>query len=290
MPIQTLLSTAAPVPVPFFMDVPGGRLFAVHHRPADGQPLLGNVLCVPPFNEEMNRCRSMVTLQARALAQVGIGTLLVDLHGTGDSAGEFRDARWSIWLDNIRASIAWLQRQPGGCRFLWGIRLGALLASQVHGEMGADAPALMLWQPVVDGKQHFTQFLRIRIAAEMNLVGVPKLTTNSMREQLARGENIEVAGYEIHPDLGQPLDASRLAAVPPAAGKPLLWLEQAIPGMESVSPASQTLLDKWRQAGLTVDVQTFDGAAFWQVHERVTAPDALLKTAAWVKQHFTDHD
>ena len=83
----TRAQATATMPTPFFLEVSGRRLFAVHHPPVDGRRVLGHVLCVPPFNEEMNRCRSMITLQARALALLGIGTLLLDLHGTGDSAG-----------------------------------------------------------------------------------------------------------------------------------------------------------------------------------------------------------
>lgn len=292
MPIQTLLKTTAPVPVPFFMDVPGGRLFAVHHRPADATELRGNVLCVPAFNEELNRCRSMVTFQARALAQQGFGVLVVDLIGTGDSTGEYRDATWAGWLDNLRAAVAWLERQPGGCTLLWGIRLGAILAAEIHAEMGKQgkAPGLMFWQPVLDGKQHFTQFLRIRIAAEMNLVGIEKQTTTTMREQLAQGNTIEVAGYEICPALGQALDKAKLSAVPPAAGTPLFWLEQTIPGASDVAPPSRSLIDKWLAAGLKPDVQSFEGPAFWQVHERVAAPDVLLRTAEWIKQQYPHHD
>lgn len=268
---------------PFFLDVPEGRLYAVYRRPPPGTPLRGNVLYAAPFNEEMNRCRSMVTMQAHALARLGFGTLSIDLLGTGDSSGEYRDARWSVWLDNLRAGLAWLDGQPGDERILWGTRLGALLAAELHGSLGSSSLGLILWQPVLDGKQYFTQFLRLRLAAQMYRTDLPKETTGLLREMFARGENVEVSGYEIHPELAHAMEAARLAALLPAAGAPLLWLEQASAGNEgAVSPASEATLGTWRTAGLAPEVRTFEGPQFWQVHERVEAPQAIEKTSAWV--------
>jgi exosortase A-associated hydrolase 2 len=267
---------------PFFMDVPEGRLYAVYRRP-DG-PVRGNVLCVPPFNEEMNRCRSMVTLQANALAELGFGTLLVDLIGTGDSTGEYRDGRWPLWLNNVRAGMAWLDSQPGGCTLLWGIRLGAMLAAEIQGKLARPDLGLILWQPLLEGKIFFTQFLRLRLAAQMNRTDVPKETTAFLRAQFARGENVEISGYEIHPELAHALDAARLDALVPARGAPVLWLEHVPAGGEGNSPASQKVLDIWSAAGVVPDVRTFEGPQFWQVHERVVAHQAITQTANWVAE------
>ena len=179
-----------------FFDTPGGRVFAVHHQPENAR---GHILIVPPFNEEMNRCRSMMTLQANALAATGIGTLIIDLHGTGDSDGDHADARWENWLANLHFGIDWLSAR-GGCIALLAIRSGMLLAAQaLRTHSAPPAMALVGWQPVADGKQYFTQFLRMKIAANMDRSDLPKETTASMRAQLAEGDPIEVAGYEIHP-------------------------------------------------------------------------------------------
>ena len=276
MPVATL--------DPFFLDSPNGRLFAVHHRPIDAAMTRGHVLCVPAFNEEMNRCRSMVALQARAFAQLGLGTLLLDLHGTGDSEGNYVDARWDIWLDNIHAGVNWLNRKPGGCRGVWGIRLGAILAAQALNSIDLTKPNFIVWQPVVDGKQHFTQFLRMRIAAQMERPHLPKETTNSMREQLAAGQSLEVSGYEIHPEFAAALDAARLDAFPPKKDSQVLWLEQSAPDAAQASPASQKVIDTWQAGGANIDVKFFEGPNFWQVAERAISTSAIDATTAWAKQ------
>ena len=267
---------------PFFLPTPAGRVFAVHHRPAPEFPVRGHVLCVPPFNEEMNRCRSMVTQQATALADVGLGTLVIDLLGTGDSEGDHVDARWSAWLGNLVAAKNWLDAQPGGCRAIWGIRLGALLAAELHGARLGSGVALVMWQPVVDGRTHLTQFLRVRIAASLDRAGAPKESTSAMRAQLAAGQSLEVAGYEIHTELAAAIDGAKLADLPLKPGTHLLWLENATGGQAVPSPGSQRLLAGWPGGAVHSTVQVFEGPAFWQTYERVLAPATIAMTTAWL--------
>lgn len=274
---------AATRSVPMFLDTADGRLFAVHHRPADGQPVRGHVLCALPFNEEMNRCRSMVTLQAQAWAAQGLGTLVIDPLGTGDSEGDFVDARWDAWQRNLHAGRDWLAQQPGGCRAVWGIRLGAILAAAVHAQAGDAQAALLLWQPVADGKTHLTQFFRVRIAAALDRADQPKETTASMRETLAAGTPVEVAGYEIHPALAAAIDTARLADHRPPAGTRALWLEQASGDSDEPSPATQATLKRWPGEACTADLRLFRGPSFWQVHERMVAPMAVQQTSAWTQ-------
>ena len=85
------------------------------------------VLIVPPIGEEMNKCRRMLALAARACQAAGITALMIDLHGTGDSAGDFRDGSVSQWRDDLDTSMIHLQR--GGARTLHflAVRSGALL-------------------------------------------------------------------------------------------------------------------------------------------------------------------
>jgi exosortase A-associated hydrolase 2 len=272
---------------PFFLDTPNGRLFAVYHRPAKQQPVRGHILCIPPFAEEMNRCRSMITLQAQAFAQIGMGTLLVDLHGTGDSAGEYRDAQWAIWLQDIRTSAAWLAEQPGGCLALWGIRLGVILAAESLRRAVAPGAALLAWQPVADGQSHLTQFLRIRLAAQMDRPYLPKETTASLRQQWAAGQSVEVAGYEIHPELAAALDAARLGDRVPPLETRILWIEQAGSQAPQLSLSSQKVVQAWRAAGLTPDIRLFEGMAFWQHYDRALAPDAIAATTAGMRAWVT---
>ncbi len=270
---------------PFFMETPAGRLFALHHQPPDGVQVRGHVLCALPFNEEMNRCRSMVTLQAQALAQIGIGTLVVDLQGTGDSEGGHVDARWPVWLDNLAAGHAWLQAQPGGCVALWGIRLGAILAAELHARLADPALALLLWQAVSEGKVHLNQFMRVKIAAQMDRSDLPKLTTAAMREEWQAGRSVEIVGYKIHPALASAIEAATLQAVRLAEGTPVFWLEQSTGEGNELSAPSRKLLQNWPGDGVALTTAMFEGPPFWQAHERAVAPDAVARTTRWLAAH-----
>lgn len=277
--------TYASVQQPFFIESTHGRLFALYHRPL-GEPCNGNVLIVPPFNEEMNRCRSMVTRQAQAFAADGIGTLVVDLYGTGESDGEHAQARWAIWRDDVDAALFWLDAQPGGCTALLAIRLGTALAIEAL-QRNARPAALIAWQPVVDGKTYLTQFMRTRIAANMDRTDIARETTASMRAQLAAGEHIEVGGYAISPELAESIDALDLKRLVPPTHLALAWFEKSSPAAGpdgaasegSLPPASSRVLDVWRDAGVRVSSGLFDEPAFWAQHHRMLAPGLLDMTA-----------
>lgn len=265
-----------PMLCPVVIQGPNGALVAMYHPPASGVAPRGGVLVVPPFAEEMNRCRSMVTMQARALAALGHGVLVLDPFGTGDSAGDFCDATWERWLDDLRCGAQWLQAQGLGCQTLWGVRLGALMATQLAGSL-PEVRRLLLWQPVVAGKTYWTQFLRIRIAAEMSQADGVK-STEELRQWSARGDVVEVSGFEVGAALAQRLDTLSLPAGALAPGLQVDWFEVLADAEAVVPKANAKAVDALRGQGLTVNLATVTGPAFWQVHERAVAPELLAST------------
>lgn len=270
------------IPRPFFLPGSAGDIFAIYHEPAGTVGTWGNVLVVPAFGEEMNRCRSMVTTQAQALARIGVGTLVLDLYGTGESNGEHGDARWDTWCDNVRQGIEWLDAQPGECIALLGIRLGVPLALSVLHE-DHKKRSLIAWQPVVDGKTYFTQFMRTRIAANMDRTDIPKDTTSAMRARLAAGKSIEITGYEIHPELAMSIEHLRPNELILPESTSIAWFEKGSEAENAISPASQKLVDTWQLAGRHANVTVFDGPAFWALHDRHLAPGLVKKTLDWVQ-------
>ncbi len=110
----------------FFLAGSRGALFAVYHPPAAGMTSRSGVLCAPPFAEELNKSRRMIAQQARRLAAAGFGVLIPDLYGTGDSAGDFGDARWEIWREDLARCAVWLRQRGHESLILWGVRLGGL--------------------------------------------------------------------------------------------------------------------------------------------------------------------
>src|ERR1700750_2791898 len=97
-----------PGAAPFFLDdEAGGQRLCVLHGP-QGDAVLGAMVYVHPFAEEMNKSRRMAALQARAFARAGHAVLQIDLLGCGDSSGDSGDATWEAWVDDVVRACAWI--------------------------------------------------------------------------------------------------------------------------------------------------------------------------------------
>lgn len=254
---------------PLFIDTDEGRLFALYHE-ADND-VRGSVLLLPPFAEEMNMSRRMTYFTACALAARGYGCLVPDLIGTGDSSGDFADARWEIWQSNVRASQNWLAEETGQLPALLGLRAGALLAAS----MGENRP-LILWQPVGNGETMLNQFLRIRMAAGLT-GGGEKETTKDLRALWQAGDCVEVAGYEIHPELAATIDALRLSNMTPTPDTRAIWIETGN-SERGPTPASQRVIAGWTESGVNIDVRICAGEPFWTIQETTLAPAMIDQT------------
>ena len=284
-------------PWPLLLQGSRGALAALYYGPAGAAPARGSVLVAPAFAEEMNRCRAMVAWQARRFAAQGIGTLVLDPCGTGDSAGEFSQATWTDWRADLLLGADWIDRHGGGCTAILGVRLGAIMAAQIV-QARPHVQRLLLWQPVLNGKTFYTQFLRIRLAAEMNQASRAR-TTNELRQMSARGEIVEVSGYEIGPTLAAELDALTFAAPALPRSLNIEWFEVQASGTEEgpegaegaergvnsvkggaeLLPASAAAVAMLKKSGAAVEAATVAGPAFWHVHERELAPELIEATA-----------
>jgi len=267
---------------PFHLRGASGPLFAVYYAPVGTAHAAGDILFVPPFGEEMNRCRAMVAMQARMFAEVGIGTLVVDPYGTGDSAGDFSTGTLELWLDDLSRAARWLDESGNGCRTLWGIRLGAMLAAQLATRV-ASVRRLLFWQPVVDAKTFYTQFLRIRIAAEIEQKDGIK-STEELRRMAASGQPVEVSGYKIGPQLSRELDALALPEPAALASLHISWCEVLAAADSALPRANMKVIEKLRAAGVGITFEQAIGPPFWQVHERAVAPELLTVTQRLVAE------
>lgn len=264
------------IPEPFFADTGRGRRFAIVNRP-DGLPR-GGVLFIPPFAEEMNKSRRMAALTAAALAGDGWLVLRFDLQGCGDSEGDFADATWQGWLDDLNFWTQWLREQTGGSLLLWGLRAGALLASAWLDRTRESLP-LLLWQPVANGQRYFTQFLRLRAAAEMMDSRQTKGVVTRLSEALAQGSAVTVAGYTLNPALANPMSEARLS-FPDEYRAGVFVLEITRAEKPTLSPASEMMIRQWRDSGIESAASVVPGPQFWQTTEIETAPAGIEATVA----------
>jgi len=256
-----------------------GRLFCVYFGPPPGTMPVANVLCVPPFAEEMNKARRQTAIQARALASDGFAVLVPDLFGTGDSDGELRDARWETWIDDLERGANWLERKHRARLIVWGVRLGALLAADLLGARGPAIGQLLLWQPVISGHMHMNQFFRLRVAADM-IAGGEQGSTRELFDEVEQGRTVEIAGYELHPDLVTEIVARDLGRLDTKTAPPVTWFEVVSADDRPIPAASRRLIEQWQMTGAQLSVETIVGEPFWTTPEIAVVPDLITRTRA----------
>jgi exosortase A-associated hydrolase 2 len=221
----------------------------------------------------MNKSRRMAALQARALAKAGWDVLLMDLYGCGDSSGDAAEATWNVWLDDVDAAWQWLTAR-GGDVWLWGLRVGALIAANTAAR-SERACRLLLWQPVESGHLFVQQFLRSRVMSDAMANGRDRTTTAGLLETLAAGESIEVAGYALSPQLMLPLDRLEMPMLP--RGSTARWVEISDFQSSQPGPALRPTLTAWRAAGIDATSVTVTCPQFWQTQE-ICECESLIRT------------
>jgi exosortase A-associated hydrolase 2 len=272
-------SLTAPHTEALFLSAGEGQRFCLYHR-ASG-PCRGGIVYLHPFADEMNKSRRMAALQARELAAHGYGVLQIDLHGCGDSSGDFGDATWASWLEDVGRARAWLADKLGQPVSLWGLRLGALLALDFGRRHPGQAASLLLWQPLPSGSTFLTQFLRLRMASQVLTEGAQGANieaTTALRASLRRGEMLEVAGYDLNPAMAEALDAldtSKLAVT----DCPVHWVEIVNAAGRPAAPALSRIRSAWEQAGVALTMHEVTAAPFWASQEIVDCPALIAQTS-----------
>lgn len=248
--------------------------FLVQHWPENNPR--GHVVYLPPFAEEMNRCRAIVSEQSRWFANQGLTASILDFYGTGESPGDLTDASLQKWHANIDSLIDSLKPVDAPI-VLWGCRLGGLIAMdylRLHPER---VDKLLLWQPVTSGKAYITQTLRQRSAGLMDRNKKVE-TTTEMRAKLSAGESLEVAGYALGGRLTGALDVIDAETIGSIKVEKIFWLEHSGDGENTLGQRSQQAVETLRESGSEVDVRYFSGHPLWQLHKRDRCEDLLEQT------------
>lgn len=260
-------------------------LFVLLHRPP--RPARACVLVVPPFAEEMNKSRRLLTVLAEKLGRADVAVAIPDLYGTGDSGGDFVDATWAGWLADLDRSRVWLESQQLPVTAVLAIRLGAALALNAIA-IGALRPVRhsVFCQPIFDGQRTLQQFLRLRVAASLGLGS--RETIESLRGRLASGDTVEVAGYVLSPAFAAELEEVLPPNCLPAELGGIDWIELVRAADATLPATTLDLVERSRGAGAIVRTHAVIGEPFWGTAEIVADPrvvgvlrDCLVSAAAY---------
>lgn len=264
---------------PFFLVAPDqARLFAVHW-PASAAGARQAVLILPPFGEELNKCRPMLAAQARAFAATGLHVLLVDVFGTGDSDGEFAEARWPRWLQDLECARSWLETElQVESVHLLAVRAGALFVPAMLSQPGT-SPRLMLWQPVLKGADVWRQLLRMRVMADSARGQAP--SSAELEARLARDGCLEIGGYTIAASLAAELGTAQLDEITVQRAAQTAWLEVSAGDPPALGTAAARVCRQWSQGGVQLLSVAVPGEPFWSTPEIGWARALLSPTSAF---------
>lgn len=250
---------------PSFLDCRKRQIFVFLSRPTGARQC---VIFVPPFAEEMNKCRRQTTEVALALNNLGYATLVLDLFGTGDSEGSFADANWDTWIDDLECVIDWVSNQELVVDTLIANRLGCILAASSLLQSGHSVARSVFVQPVEQGSKFMTQFLRLRVAASMMDAG-PRESTQELRERLQNGETLEIAGYHLSPPLWKAIESLDIEEVLDACLGTLDVVEVSRFASNNPSASTERIFQSAKARELSAHCHTVVGEPFWSSGEIV---------------------
>jgi len=128
-----------------------------------------------------------------------------------------------------------------------------------------------------------TQFLRLRVAADL-ASGTRSLTVKDLQQQLSQESAVDVAGYELSPQLySQSQSLSLLEDQSAPVEFPVALMEIGSKRGDELSPGVQSLRDRYAQKGAQTSTLKIVGEPFWQTPEITLAPELIPATVQAVR-------
>ena len=230
-----------------YFGSPAQRIFGIFDEPATGSATRGGVVLCYPHGADYATAFRPFRILATRLARAGFHVLRFDYLGTGDSSGDVDDASLPQWIDNVVTAVQELRssREPSEISLV-GLRLGAalaVLAAECH-----HVDRLVLWEPVIDGREYVSTQRALHKAwiEEETRVG---------REAFAASD--ELLGCRLTERLRhdlENLDLSTRAAVM----APRIYVVTQKPMLEY-----ERLTEQLRARGARVDMDCIEGPMIW---------------------------
>jgi pimeloyl-ACP methyl ester carboxylesterase len=147
--------------VPLFFGESGASAFGILHQPRSSADRGSAVIVCPSIGFEQERCSRSIASLARTLAGAGHHVLRFDYPGTGNSPGRIGPGQLLRWLRATDAAIREIRNFSGTARItIIGLRVGALIAATALATREELVDRLILWDPVVSGREYLTSLRR----------------------------------------------------------------------------------------------------------------------------------
>lgn len=228
----------------------------------------------------MNKSRRMLARQGRLLSDNGVSFLLPDLFGTGDSDGDFQQATWERWRDDILFAVDWLHRRGHRRLDFLAMRSGCLLLKSVLELLDEPIGRVAMWAPVIGGQKMLTQLFRTMLVSNKNGSNVQSIA--DVRDEIRDAGKLEIAGYVLSSVLVDALDIQTLDDLRWSPGQRVLWMDASPTSGGRVPPVTQKLLDAWQPYDAAVEYHRVQGPQFWMGPEIEEVPEFLSMTTEFL--------
>ncbi len=228
------------------------------------------VILIPPFAEEMNKSRKIFSSFQHHLSSNKYRTVLFDLFGTGDSQGEFSDATWLLWQQNLIDIIKYVFEQYPEVRINFvALRTGALLLNnslhQLPKYLSSAIHQIHYWNPVFNATQFVNQFLRLKLTGDIMRENGEKLTTKTLRQQLLKQGTMEVAGYQLSAELVEEFEQAD-ASLPKLDNLHIIHFYE-ISSSAKITSALSNYISKLQEHHYQIETHSLTGPKFWVSQE-----------------------
>ena len=255
-----------------------GELVGVYHPAASGRARAAAIV-VHPFAEEKKFSHRVLANLARELARRDVATLRFDLSGAGDSTGDTNTTRLDQWRGDITSACVQAEARAEAPPVLVGLRLGATLAL-IHAAHAQTPPALVLWQPVIDGRKYVDEILRRRMIKEMMTTGRKATGRDAVLAQLDADGFLDLDGLAVGKLLIEDIASLNVTAVAKAFSGRALCVQIAFNA--KVTPALKELAATLTAAGAQVETIGIREQVIWDRVELVKATELIRATADWI--------
>ncbi|MGP9801188.1 glycosyl transferase [Rheinheimera sp. NSM] len=265
---------------PFYFAGCRGANFVFSYQPSAEHALL----LLPPFGDEMNKSRHLLTRLMQQAADAGISSYLMDPYGTGDSMGDLDQTSVIDWRTDLRLLLQQLATLGYKKVSFVAVRFGAmLLLDLLQHSLPLPVAQLILWQPQLDTARFLQQLCRLKIAEQMS--GGTKINQAQLEQQLADGQPLEIAGYPISPAFYHSVSQLHTTVAARTAKPPLYWFE--VSAFAKPGPAVQQQVQAL-SAGFDVQLQLINSDPFWSTQELVDAAELLRCSLAILEPSHAD--
>jgi pimeloyl-ACP methyl ester carboxylesterase len=128
-----------------------GHRFGLWILPSSKVPRAA-ILAIQTSGEENNFSRRVMIQAAHRFAELGFATLIFDPYGVGDSAGQTSQMSLKDWRRDLMSISHQIRLRYDVPFYVWGARLGSLLAADLLISQSDNTSGLLLWSPLAHGR------------------------------------------------------------------------------------------------------------------------------------------